>query len=336
MMKSQIVWTLAVKSLACGANDSINTAWAGLKSACARVGPGLFPPELIIQVKALACEIPAIHNVPISRWTAADLGKYVRQSGIMATVSDSTIWRWLNEDAIKPWQYRSWIFPRDPHFAVKAGKVLDLYERVWNHCVLTEDEYVISADEKTSIQARHRRHRTYPAICGSPMKVEHEYKRCGALAYIAGLDVHRGKLFGRCEKKTGIASFDRLVDQVMHQSPYREARRVFWIVDNGSSHRGQKAADRLKDRYKNLVLVHGPIHASWLNQIEIYFSILQRKVVTPNDFASLKALEQRIMNFQQYYQQIARPFEWKFTRKDLNALLKKISCKGSDILGVAA
>ena len=335
-MKLQNAWTLVAKSSACGENDSINTAWVGSKRACARVGPGLFPPELIIQVKALACEIPASCNVPISRWTATDLGKYVRQSGIVAKVSNSTIWRWLNEDAIKPWQYRSWIFPRDPQFAVKAGKVLDLYQRVWNHRALKEDEYVISADEKTSIQARSRRHATYPAMSGSPMKVEHEYKRCGALAYIAGLDVHRGKLFGRCEKKSGIAPFDRLVDQVMFQSPYREARRVFWIVDNGSSHRGQKAFKRLKNRHKNLVLVHGPVHASWLNQIEIYFSIIQRKVVTPNDFASLKELEQRIMDFQQYYQTIARPFEWKFTRKDLNALLGKISSNNLYALQAAA
>jgi hypothetical protein len=177
MMKLQNVWTRAVKLSACGENDSINTAWPGLKRACARGGPGLFPPELIIQVKALACEIPASYNVPISRWTAADLGRYIRQSGIVAKVSNSTIWRWLNEDAIKPWQYRCWIFPRDPQFAVKAGKVLDLYHRVWNHCALKEDEYVISADEKTSIQARSRRHATYPAMSGSPMKVEHEYKR---------------------------------------------------------------------------------------------------------------------------------------------------------------
>ena len=336
MMKLHIDWILVVKLLACGENDFLSNVWTALKSASARVGPGLFPPELIVQVKALACEIPAIHNVPISRWTAADLGRYVRQSGISATVSNSTIWRWLHEDAIKPWHYRSWIFPRDPQFAVKAARILDLYERVWNHRHLKEDEHVISADEKTSIQARHRIHATYPAIPGSPMKVEHEYKRCGALAYIAGIDVHRGKVFGRCEEKTGIVAFDRLVNQVMSQPPYCEARRVFWIVDNGSSHRGQKAVDRLKDRHKNLVLVHGPVHASWLNQIEIYFSIIQRKVVTPNDFPSLKELEQRIMNFQQYYEQITKPFEWKFTREDLNKLLKKIGRNDSNLLRATA
>jgi hypothetical protein len=156
------------------------------------------------------------------------------------------------------------------------------------------------------------------------MKVEHEYKRCGAWAYLAALDVHRAKVFGRCEKKSGIAPFDRLVVQVMSQTPYKEARRVFWIVDNGTSHRGEKSVLRLKETYRNLELVHGPVHASWLNQIEIYFSILQRKVLTPNDFSSLLALEDRLISFERYYENIATPFEWKFTRKDLGKLLKKI------------
>ena len=116
------------------------------------------------------------------------------------------------------------------------------------------------------------------------MRVEHEYERGGALAYIAAWDVHRAKIFGRCEPTTGIAPFGRLVDEVMSQPPYCSARRVFWIVDNGSSHRGQPAVARLQERWPGHVLVHTPVHASWLNQIEIYFSIIQRKVLTPNDF----------------------------------------------------
>lgn len=156
------------------------------------------------------------------------------------------------------------------------------------------------------------------------MKIEHEYKRLGAWAYLAALDVHRAKLFGRCEPQNGIAAFDRLVDQVMRQRPYRRARRVFWIVDNCSVHRGAKAARRLQAKYSNLVLVHGPIHASWLNQIEIYFSILQRKVLTPSDFRSLQELAQRLLAFERHYQTIAQPFEWRFTRKDLTAWLRKL------------
>ena len=144
------------------------------------------------------------------------------------------------------------------------------------------------------------------------MRVEHEYARGGAWAYLAAMDVHRAKFFGRCEQSTGIEPFDRLVTQVMTQPPYRDARRVFWIMDNGSSHRGQPvfgASRRLSQR----VPVHGPVHASWLNQIEIYFSIVERKALTPNDFHSLEEVENRLLGFQQYYENIAAPFEWKFT-----------------------
>lgn len=308
-------------------------AW---KNVLDRAALGLFPPELVVQIKAIACELPAKYNVPLSRWSTEDIANYARQSGLVATLSGSTVWRWLHEDVIKPWQHRCWIFPRDPNFAAKAGRILDLYHKIWNGQRLKEDEFVLSADEKTSIQARARRHPTYPAQPDSPMKVEHEYKRCGAWAYIAALDVHRAKLFGLCTHSGGILPFDRLVDKVMNQNPYKQARRVFWIVDNGSAHRGLKSVERLQGRYANLSLVHGPVHASWLNQIEIYFSILQRKALTPNDFPSLAALQERILGFQQYYEDIARPFEWKFTRKDLNRLLFKINTKQADSLRLAA
>lgn len=277
-----------------------------------------------MQVKALACELPATLGVPLSRFSVADVAQQARQFGLVATISDSTVWRWLNADAIRPWQHRCWIFPRDPQFALKAGRILDLYERRWQGQPLRADEFVLSTDEKTSIQARARRHPTLPPLPGAAMRVESEYKRCGAWAYLAALDVHRAKVFGRCERKTGIVPFDRLVDQVMRQPPYNEARRVFWIMDNSSSHRGAKCIARLQDKFPRLVPVHGPVHASWLNQIEIYFSIVQRKVLTPNDFPSLAALEERLLAFQDYYQAIAQPFAWTFTRRDLAVLLNKL------------
>ena len=168
------------------------------------------------------------------------------------------------------------------------------------------------------------------------MRVEHEYDRGGALAYVAALDVHRAKLFGRCEPKSGIAPFDRLVAQVMAAPPYAEARRVFWIVDNGSAHRGPRAVARLQDQHPQLVLVHGPVHASWLNQIEIYFSIVQRKVLTPNDFPSLAAVAERLLAFERYYETLAHPFEWHFTRRDLNKLLQKMAAGNLAALPLAA
>lgn len=289
-----------------------------------RVAPGLFPPELVVQIKALACELPATHHVPLSRWSLDELTQHACQSGLVAQLSNSTLWRWLHEDAIRPWQHRCWIFPRDPDFGLKAGRILDLYQRQWEGAELREDEFVLSTDEKTSIQARRRLHETLPPRPGLPMKVEHEYERKGAWAYLAAWDVHRAKLFGRCEAKSGIGPFDRLVAQVMGQEPYRSARRVFLIMDNGSSHRGQRSVERLQSRYANIRVVHGPVHASWLNQIEIYFSIIQRKVLTPNDFPDLAAVADRLERFERHYEAIAKPFEWKFTRADLTELIQRL------------
>lgn len=276
-------------------------------------------------MKALACELPALYDVPLSRFTANEIAGLARQRGIVAKVSGATVWRWLTQDAIKPWQHRSWMFPRDPQFAWKAGRVLDLYHRVWKGRALGPRDYVISADEKTSIQARRRIHPTRPPAPGLPMKVEHEYERKGALAYLAAWDVHRAKLFGRCEKSTGIVAFDRLVEQVMTQEPYCRARRVFWIMDNGSSHRGDASVKRLTDKWPTIVPVHLPIHASWLNQIEIYFSIVQRKVVHPNDFVSLEDLTDTLMSFQHRYEASAKPFEWKYTKSDLADLIARLN-----------
>ena len=211
----------------------------------------------------------------------------------------------------------------------KAERILDLYERRWQGQSLCEDEFVISADEKTSIQARRRIYPSLPTRPGKPMRVEHEYARAGAWAYLAALDVHRAKVFGRCEASTGIAPFGRLLDQVMSQPPYNTARRVFWIMDNGSSHRGEASVRRLRQAHPRIVPVHGPVHASWLNQIEIYFSIVQRKALTPNDFPCLEAVAERLSNFERYFESIARPFEWKFTRSNLNALIARMRARHS-------
>jgi hypothetical protein len=245
-------------------------------------------------------------------------------SGIVAQISGTTLWRWLSQDALRPWHHRSWIFPRDPQFARKAGRSLDLYLRRWKGTALGPSDYVLCTDEKTSIQARRRMHRSLPPAPHRPIYVEHEYARAGALAYLAAWDVHRAKLFGRCERKNGIAAFERLVAQVMNQEPYRSASRVFFIADHGSSHRGRRAAARLRASWPNIVLVHTPIHASWLNQIEVYFSIVQRKLLTPGDFDHLSALKRGLIAFQRRYQRSAKPFQWTFTRRDLHVLLIKL------------
>jgi transposase len=309
---------------------------AGLADARRPGRPPRFTPVQRAQVTALACELPATRGMPLSRWSSVELAAQAVQAGVVAGIAPATVRRWLAADAIKPWQHRSWIAPRAPDFASKAAVVLDLYAQIWDGAALGPSDYVLCADEKTSIQARCRCHPTLPPGKARMMRVEHEYERGGALAYLAAWDVHRGQVFGRCEPATGIDPFGRLVQQVMTTEPYASAGRVFWIADNGSSHRGQAAIDRMASTWPTATLVHTPVHASWLNQCEIYFSIVQRKVVTPNDFYDLADLENNLLAFQDLYNTAARPFRWKYTTNDLNDLLDRIATHEQHTLLAAA
>ncbi|MEU2135317.1 IS630 family transposase [Streptomyces sp. NPDC018352] len=292
--------------------------------------PPAFTALQAAEVKALACRLPAETGVPLSRWSCPDLAREATACGIVTFVSASTVRRWLGRDALKPWQHQSWIFITEPDFKAKAQRVLDLYARTWQGEPLGDDEYVISADEKTSIQARCRCHPTLAPGQARAMRVNHTYGRGGALAYLAAYDVHHATVTGRCEARTGIVPFMNLVAQVMSHEPYASAKRVFWIVDNGSSHRGQKAAGRLTAAFPNAVMVHTPVHASWLNQVEIYFSVVQRKVVTPNDFTDLNEVADRIRSFEDRYNATAQPFQWKFTTSDLDDLLARLDRHTAD------
>jgi transposase len=296
---------------------------AGLKDAPRSGRPPVFTAADRAEVVALACALPAESGVPLSRWSCPDLARELAARCQIAA-SASTIGRWLAADALKPWQHRSWISVRDPEFAAKAAAVLDLYAGIWEGERLGSNDYVICADEKTSIQARCRCHPTLPPGKARAMRIEHDYRRGGALAYLAAWDVHRGQVTGRCEPTTGIAPFSRLVKQVMTAEPYASADRVFWIVDNGSSHRGAASVKRMARAWPNAHLIHLPTHASWLDQAEIYFSVVQRKALTPNDFTSLDQIRHRLAAFETRYNTIARPFGWKFNRTDLDDLLHRI------------
>jgi hypothetical protein len=277
-------------------------------------------------VKALACEVVAQTEQPLSRQSLADLTARA-QTALHKPISRSTVWRVLHAAALKPWQYEYWIFPRDPQFAAKAGPILDLYAGSWQGQPLGPKDYILSADEKTSIQARVRCHPSLGAVPGRPVRVEPEYERGGALQYLAAWDVRRGYVLGRCEFHTGIDPFGRLVSQVMGQEPYCSGERVFWVVDNGSSHRGEASIRRLAKAYPQAILVHTPVHASWLNQVEIYFSIIQRKVLTPNDFVSLAAVEERLRLYEALSNRQPRPFAWKFDRQKLTEFLQRLEVK---------
>ncbi len=285
--------------------------------------PLVHGPVVRAEVVALACTLPAEHDVPLSRWSCPEIARELA-TRCQVNASASSVRRWLAADALKPWQHRSWISIRDPHFAVKAARVLDLYAGIWDGQPLGPNDLVICADEKTSIQARCRCHPTLAPGQARAMRVEHDYRRGGALAYLAAWDVHRGQVIGRCEDTTGIEPFSRLVTQVMTSEPYASADRVFWIVDNGSSHRGQASIDRMHQAWPTTHLIHLPVHASWLDQAEIYFSVVQRKVVAPNDFIDLDQIRERLAAFETRYNAVAAPFNWKFTRRDLGNLLQRI------------
>jgi transposase len=327
-------WPTAVIARRLGITEDTARKWRGRFAARGLPGLADLPrtgaPRRISELEraevcALACQLPAATGVPLARWSCPELAAELASRGLVSAISASSVRRILADHPVKPWRYQSWIFPRDPDFAAKATVILDLYQGFYQGRPLRPGDRIISVDAKPSIQARARRHPTSPPAPGQPMRVEHEYQRKGALALLAALDVHTGKVFASCPKTTGIAPFMALMNQVMSQEPYASADRVFVVVDNGSDHRGKKAIRRLRDTYPNCIMIHTPVHASWLNQVEIFFSIIQKKVVSPNDFASLARLKHTLLAFINRYNHTARPFNWKFTAADLTELLERTS-----------
>jgi hypothetical protein len=282
--------------------------------------PSIYGARQRALVVAVVCETLHEHEQPLSRFSISDLHRMVIEEEGLESLSHGSLARILDENVLKPWRYTYWLFPRDPNFVSKACVVLDLYAGFWQGQRLGPDEFLLSVDEKT-IQVLKRCHPGLPAIPGYVQRVEFEYQRLGTVAYHAAWDVFRGQVFGRVAPTTCIATFNQLIDLVMTQEPYQSSARTFWIVDGGCAHHPNTFPARLKGMYPNAVAVSLPTHSSWLNQIEIYFSIVQRKVLTPMDVASAEILTKRLLDFQDYYQETARPFSWKFTAADLKKRL---------------
>jgi len=276
-----------------------------------------------VQVIAIVCETLHRRELPLSRCSLTDLRRVVVQEEGLADLSHGSLARILAQDALKPWRYRYWLFPRDPDFVTKACVILDLYAGFWEGQRLGPQEYLLTADEKT-IQVLARCHPGRPAIPGQPQQVEFEYERRGTVAYHAAWDVRRGRIFGRVAPNTCIATFNQLVDAVMTQDPYRSSERTFWVVDGGSAHHPHTFPARLQQMYPHAVAVALPTHSSWLSQIELYFSIVQRKVLTPLDVPNEEILTRRLLAFQDYYQETAQPFSWQFTTADLKKRLEAL------------
>ena len=234
-------------------------------------------------------------------------------------IAASTVGRWLVAERVKPWRYHTWQHILDPQaFLERARPVLRLYERARE--LLKQGTWVVCVDEKTSIQAREREQAPDPAASGHPVHISAHYERRGALQLFAGLSVADGEVYGQCHLRKRFVDFQTfLVEVIILQALRRGVHTLALILDNGTTH----APKQLERWLKEQVETHGwaldiqiywlPTNASWLDQIEIWFSILQRKLLQPNHFESLGELEQAILDFIAYCNQTARPIQWSYT-----------------------
>jgi hypothetical protein len=275
------------------------------------------------QATALACSRPREEGVPFARWSNAEIAQRLVALGFVFQIAASTVGRWLATDKIKPWRYHNWQHILDPKtFLERACPVLELYNRAQEW--LAQGVWVVCADEKTSIQARERPQAPDPALPGHPVHVSHRYKRQGALHLFAALSVVDGLVYGMCRQRKRFLDFQVfLLEVIIPEALRRGVHTMALIVDNGTTHAPKQLQRWLGDQ----CAAHGwalsiqvfwlPTNASWLDQIEIWFSILQRKLLTPNHFESLEVLEKAILAFIAHRNQTAKPIQWTYTVEKL-------------------
>lgn len=283
--------------------------------------PRVYPDSTRALITAIACELPANRQLPLSRLSSADIHDQASKE-VDPCPARSTIAAWLKQAAIKPWTVTSWVTPRDPQFKQKAARVCDLYTGMWEDEPLTAGDVIICADEKTGIQARSRR-KTPPGP-GKSVRIDHQYDRHGTTIYQAAFIAGTGGVIGHCVDGNTRANFETLVAEVMAAPICQTADRVFWIVDNGSAHHPATFRWWLKKQYPTAIGLHLPTGASWLNQIELYFSVITRKSLTGESFHSVDAVQDRITEFEEMWNGDPEPFNWTYTREDLTKLLERL------------
>jgi transposase len=290
-------------------------------------GRRLFPPVEVTQVKAWACARPREVGKPLARFSVRDLLHQAWAHDL--NFSYSTLWRLLHEDALRPWFQRQWLFPQDPQLVEKATPVLELYHGRWQGEPLGPHDRVVCADELTNLHPCARHHRTTPPVAGQKVRYEFSHDRPHERrVYLALREVHTGYVYGEVHPASGKEPFQQMLTHYLQLARTAEVERLFVIMDNGSAHHPRTASARLTALDPRLMAVHLPNHSSWLNQIELYFSLLKRKALTPLDFPDAAALETRIYQFQHHYNQLAQPFRWKFTVAALNDYVRRLEAQG--------
>jgi transposase len=278
-----------------------------------------FTPLERAQITALACSAPREYGKPWRRWSGEKLAQVAVEQQIVTRISPGTIRTWLRQDKIKPWRYHSWQHATDPQFVEKATPVLDLSQQAQE--LAGQGEAVVCSDEKTSIQARQRLSPTKAAAPGLPVHVADRYKRMGAVQLFCALVVASGVTFGRTRAGKKFADFKAFLLEFFQSALCAGLRGVHLILDNGSTH----APKQLGTWIASLELSFAvkiywlPTHASWLDQVEIIFSKVQRDVLTPNDFPSTLALEKELQHYFDDLNRHPKPIQWTYTKTKLIA-----------------
>jgi transposase/transposase-like protein len=281
--------------------------------------PRRFSPEVRAQATALACSRPRQKGIPLVRWSAAEIAQCLITLGVVACISASTVGRWLAQEKIRPWCCHTWQHILDPQaFLQRARPILRLYERA--QALLAEGVWVVCTDEKTSIQARKRERPAVPAGRGHPVHVTPRYERQGALQLFAGLSVADGRIYGMCRNRKRFVDYQAfLLTVIIPEALRRGVHTLALILDNASTHAPKQLELWLAKEIQakgwplKIQVYWLPKNASWLDQIEIWFSILQRKLLKPNDFENLQALEKAIRSFIRYCNRTAKPIHWTYS-----------------------
>jgi transposase len=260
-----------------------------------------------MHVVRLACERPDPLGHSLSQWDCTELARQLIAEGIVEDISAGTVRRILTAHQLKPWRHHLWLYPkrpRDSAYYATISALIDLYTRP-----LPDDEMVLSMDEKTSLQPRPRLSPTRPAQPGNlPNRYEHEYKRSGALNLFAAFDTRSGTVYGQCYPRKRQQEFIAFLEQLDREIA-ADITTIHLVCDNVSTHHGREVCKWFV-KHPRFVVHFTPVHCSWMNQVEQWFSILQRKRLRIVDFASKEVLHAKLMQFIVEWNEHAHPFNW--------------------------
>jgi len=266
----------------------------------------VFPPAIALYLVKLACELPDTAGRSLSLWTCAELARSMKSTGVVDAISPQSVHRILAAHQLKPWRVHHWLSPKVPRDAAFRETVLDLCDLYTR--TLEPNERVLSLDEKTSLQPRPRSYATLPAQPGLPVRIEHEYERKGALNLFAAFDTRSGEVFGICRRRKRQVEFIELLEEIDCKTA-ATITRIHLICDNVSIHRGKQVQAWLA-HHPRFALHFTPVHCSWMNQVEQWFSILQRKRFAAPNFADVAELERKVLAFILEWNEVAHPFHW--------------------------